>query len=244
MPINKGIQTADVSDHFLTGPGRGGRVVTQMAHRNDFGGAGPADSIDSELDIIVKGLTVISAGDTVAKVAVFILKIGRCGLYNGFRCGNSDESHDFLAEMIGLKGFQKVFTPNAVLLMVEIAGKIGKFRFPRTFQEDIHAVVKFVVSRRCQIIACFVHQLEDRSALIHRTKSGSLQVIPRVHKQDISVLLLQILFQGTDGIETQGTVNIRMGVIGVQNHNIIGFFRVGRGDGNAQQNDQQYGAKN
>ena len=91
-----------------------------------------------------------------------------------------------------------------------------------------------MVSRCGQIIARLVHQLNNGCTLVHRTVSGSLEVIARIHQKDISVFLLQLLFQRTDGIITQRAVYIRVRIVGVQNYDIIGFLPISGRCGHAQ----------
>lgn len=82
MPIDKGIQTADVGDHLFTCPGRGRQIVSKVAHCDDFGCTGSSYAVHGELHVIVKRLTVIAARDPIAVVAVIVLEIGRRGFYD------------------------------------------------------------------------------------------------------------------------------------------------------------------
>ena len=53
VPIDEGIQTADIFNHFFTCPGRGGWIVTQVAYSDDFGSTGFADGIYRILNLVI-----------------------------------------------------------------------------------------------------------------------------------------------------------------------------------------------
>ena len=53
-------------------------------------------------------------------------------------------------------------------------------------------------------------------------------MIARIHKQYIPICLFKLLFQCADCTISHGTIYIRVYVIGIKNHNIIGFWRFRR----------------
>ena len=114
VPIDEGIQTADIFNHFFTCPGRGGWIVTQVAYSDDFGSTGFADGIYRILNLVIKGLSIFTAGNLITEIAIIILEMGRRSIQDRFRCCNPDKSHNFFSKMVSVKRFQQSLSVNAI----------------------------------------------------------------------------------------------------------------------------------
>ena len=110
--------------------------------------------------------------------------------------------------------------------MIEIAGNIGDLALGHHFERTGHAIVEFVVADGRQIVTGSLHQLDDRSSLIHGTVSGTLNVVTGVDQQDI----LEAVLIGRDRGILDILGHVGMDIVTVKHCNVAhrGFGSRGR----------------
>ncbi len=184
VAVNKRAQAADVRDHVLGVPGIGRRIVAEVAESDDIVCL-LGSRINGLLNSLIERLAVRAAGDTVNVLALLILEVGRRGLGEGFRRGDANKGDLHAADLENLVRVEDQIASNTVFFMIEIAGNIGDLALGHRFERTGHAIVEFVVADGRQIVTGGLHQLNDRSPLIHGTVSGTLDVVTGVDQQDI-----------------------------------------------------------
>ena len=215
-----------------------------MAQSNDLGGALCYSLIDGSLDIGIQRSTVLTAGNAIDVIAVFILEVGGGGLGEGFGSGDADNGQLFLTQFKDLVGRQHVFAPDAVRFFVEVAGNVGEFGPLLNLLAAFHTVVKLVVAQSCQVISGGVHQIDDGFALVHGTVGSTLNMVTGIYQQNVFVLLLQFGFHRCDYVITQRAIDIGMYIIGVQNGDVLRGLGLGGSSGNCQGKHQHQSQKN
>ena len=180
------------------------------------------------LDSSVEGSAVLAAGDGVNIVAIFVHEVLGGGLGDGLGGGDTHQSHLLAAHLKNLVGFQ-----HRLILIEEVAGQVGILGPLDDVHGTGHGIVELMVAQSCGIIPGGVHQVDDGVALILGAEGSALNMVAGIHQQHI---LQSGLIPGDGGIPQGrdlsgllplahglGIVNVGVGIVGVQDHDLAVF---------------------
>lgn len=199
-----------------------------MAQADDIIRAGCLGFVDGLLHIGVESLAVAAAGDAVEVVAVFILEIGRGGLGDGFGGGHAHDSQLLASGNVeDLVAVQHIVASDTCRFIVEVAGQVGVRRPVNEVHGAGHIVVELVIAQRSRIVTCGAHELDDGLALVHAAVGSALGMVAGIHQQDTFMLGSHLLLQSRHRVKAHGVlgfVDVGMGIVGEENHRVLGFF--------------------
>ena len=119
------------------------------------------------------------------------LDLGGVGLGGGL--GGVQAEHADLHAVLGGKGH--VVLEGHLAIVEHVGGHDGILGALRQLLQVLVAVVELMVAQRGHVIAHQVHQLHGGGALADADGGVALDVVARVHQQDVSALLLVALLQ-------------------------------------------------
>ena len=236
MAVDERVEAGGVGNDILAGPGSGRGIDTQMAQADDIIRTKGLCLIDGFLDGIVQLGTVVAAEDIVDVTGLLgVHEVGRSGLGKGFRCGNAHKGHKGTLDIEKLDAGQD---PQTAAQVDPVAGNVRKIRFLEDHFCAVHAVVKLMVARRGQIIACLIHQPDDGGAIVHGAVCRALDMVASIHQQHILALLLIALLEGCDGSIGQlwgFVVDVSMDIVGIKDGDFrqLAFAKAGRRRGSS-----------
>ena len=195
-----------------------------MRDGDDIGRAVLLGSVDSLLHLVVKVSAVVALGEGIDEVAVCILEIGRRGLGERFRRVDADKRD--LGVAVGLDLIRLVAgQPLAVLGRIgQVAAKILILGLVDELLKLRQGVVKFVVAEGSKIIAYFVHDVDQIFALGQRADDVALHGVAAINERNVVIRGLHLLFVSSQTGIADVVVNGAVHVVGVQNHNVVGFL--------------------
>ena len=244
VTVDHRVQAVGVGDDIPAEPGVDGIILAQMTKADDHVGAGILCLVNGFLHGIVQRLAVLAAGDIIDVGSVFILEGGGNNVVEGLRSGDAHKGDGLFAKSEQGVRLQHGAAPDAILQMTEIAGDIGVVRPFRDVHAAVHAIVKLVVAQSCQVIAGGVHQFDDGLAAVHGAVGRALDMVAGVHQKDVFILGLQLILQRRDHIVAHVTVDVRVYIVGVQDHSVLGLGGVlchgGRGKGEGHHRGHQH----
>ena len=224
MAVEHDVDAGGVGDQIGRTPRLGRFVNTQMRDGDDIGRAVLLGSVDSLLHLVVKVSAVVALGEGIDEVAVCILEIGRRGLGERFRRVDADKRD--LGVAVGLDLIRLVAgQPLAVLGRVgQVAAQVLIFGLVDELLQLGQRVVKFMVAEGSEVIAELVHDIDQIFALGQRADDVALHGVTAVDERDVVVRRLHLLLiRGKTGV-ADVVIDGAVHVVGVQDHNVVGFL--------------------
>ena len=216
-------QAVGVGNDAPAEPGGEGIRLSQMAKADDHVGAGLLCPVNGLLHGIVQRPAVLAAGNVIDEISVFVLEIGGGDIDERLRRGDAHKGDGLIPKVEQGVGLQHGAAADAIFHVIEIAGDVRVVRPFHGGHAAVHAIVKLVVARSCQVIAGGIHQFNDGLAAVHGAVGGALDVVAGVHQKNVFILGLQLILQRCDHIVAQFTVDIGVNVVGVQDHGVFGL---------------------
>ena len=195
-----------------------------MCKGDNVGRAVLLGSVDSLLNLVIKVSTLIALGEGINEIAVGILEVGRSGLGEGFGRVDADESD--LRVAVGLDLIRLVAgQPLAVLGRIgQVAAKILILGLVDELLELRQGVVEFMVAEGSKVIADFVHDVDQIFTLGQRADDVALHGVAAINERNVVIRGLHLLFVSSQTGIADVVVNGAVHVVGVQNHNVVGFL--------------------
>ena len=181
VTVDERICAGDVRDHFGGHPRAGLFVNAHVTDDDDVIRAFRLCCVDRVLRCGVDACAGVILAEAVDVFACFVHEVGRGGLGDGFRRGETDK-RDLLA--VCFKDLVSVEHRLVAFDLHKVRGNVRIFRLLDESKHLIHTVVEFMVAERCEIITDKVHDVDDRFALREGTDRSALYVVARVNKDD------------------------------------------------------------
>ena len=223
MAVEHGVDAGGVLDDRLGGPVFGRAVHAKMGNGDDVLRALGLGGIDGGLDRLIQRGAVLVFREIVDEVAVVVLEVGGRGLHEAFRRGDADECdlrsaviHDLIRLVADRAG--------TLASVSEVAGQILILCLLRQLLQTGQLVVKFVVAKRCEIIADLVHDVDQIGACGQQTDGLALNCVAAVNKRDKVVRLFHFGLVCRNAGIAQTVAHAAVNVVGVQDHNVVGFL--------------------
>ena len=178
--------------------------------------------IDGFLHSLIQLLTIVAA-QNIIDVALLALvhEVSRSGLGEGLGRGDAHKCDHAAADGKVLDIRQNAIAQRQI---DPVAGEVREICLSHRLFCTGHAVVEFMVAGRSNIIACGIHQLDDRGTFVHGTISSALNMVACVHQQNVLACILIALFQGGNsgiGQFRRLFVDVGVDIVGVKNGDVL-----------------------
>ena len=181
MSVNESIKTVSICNNFFTRPWRRCWIYAKMSNNYNIVSFF-CSFVYSFLNSFIQFLSVFASGNLIDEFSLsFIHEISRCRFCVGFRCHYTNKSNLCLAEF---KNFISICYRLVLFYSKEVTCKIREVCFFHDFKYTSCTIIKFMVSKSCNIIACSIHQFDDTCAIVHCTVSCTLSMITGINKSN------------------------------------------------------------
>ena len=224
VTVKHSVDAGRVGNQIGRTPRLGGFVDTQMRNGDDIGRTVLLGSVNGFLHLVVKVSAVIALREGIDEFAVGVLEVGRGRL--GKRFGRVDADESDLRVAVGLDLIRLVAgQPLAVLGRIgQVAAKILILGLVDELLKLRQGVVKFVVAEGSKIIADFIHNIDQIFTLGQRADDVALHGVAAINERNVVIRGLHLLFVSSQTGIADVVVNGAVHVVGVQNHNVVGFL--------------------
>ena len=222
VAVDERVKAAHIRDDFGSGPRLGLLIDAHMADCDDVIRAFSLRRVDRCLYRSIDAF----AGRILAEAVdvfgvIFVHEVRRGGLGDGFRRGDTDECDLLAVRFEDLVGVQSMFICPKIH---EVCGNVRIVCHADELEHTGHAVVKFVVAERCEVVADLVHDLDDRFAAGEGADRAALYVVARVNEDDFVACFLKRLLQACNACIAPTVADAAMYVVREQNDRIAGRF--------------------
>ena len=224
VAVEHGVDAGGVGDQVGRAPRLGGFVNAQMCKGDNVGRAVLLGSVNGFLHLVIKVSTLVALREGVDEIAVGVLEVGRGGLGEGF--GRIDADERDLDIAVGLDLIRLVAGQTlAVLACVgQVAAQVLILGLVNQLLKLRQGVVKFVVAEGSKIIADFIHNIDQIFTLGQRADDVALHGVAAINERNVVIRGLHLLFVSSQTGIADVVVNGAVHVVGVQNHNVVGFL--------------------
>ena len=223
MAVEHGVDTVGILDDSLGGPIFSCAFHAQVCNGDNIFRAFGLSRIDGGLDSLIQSSAVLVLAEVVDEVAVVVLEVGGRGLHEALRSGNADERdlrsaviHDLIRLIADVA--------RALAGVLEVAGQILILGQLCQLSEAGELEIELMVAERCEIIADLVHDVDQIGACGQQTDGLALNCVAAVNKRDKVVRLFHFGLVCRNAGIAQTVAHAAVNVVGVQDHNVVGFL--------------------
>ena len=190
MSVNNNVNTANIFCYGFATPIRGGARHPQVSNQHYIIGALLACFIHSFLQASVQFLTTFILAKTVNIIAINILEKGWRTAGQSFRRGRTNKSNLSFTKAHYFVSWQNHFA----ISIQQITAVITASKLVLQFQETLHAVIKFMITRNGKVVTNSVHQAGEHFPIRQLADGRSLNGITSINKGNVRCMHQHILF--------------------------------------------------
>ena len=180
VAVDPRVDAAAVGDHIAVHPGRGPRLVAQVAQHDHEIRACGAQLVGRLLYGAVDRLAGLVLHKAVDEIPVFILEVAREGRPDRVGGGDAHKADLHAADLFDQPGLQ-----NRLAVFGEVAAEIGVVCLFGQGKELLHPVVKLVVAGDGRVVAHDVHDADNRFAPGQQADGLALDGVAAVNQKHV-----------------------------------------------------------
>ena len=190
MSINNNVDTANIFCYCFATPIRSRASHPQVSNQYYIIGALLAYLVHSFLQASIQSLTTFILAKAVNIIAISILEKGWRTAGQSFRRGRTNKSNLCFTKVHYFVSWQNCFA----ISIQQITAMVTASKLVLQFQETLHSIIKFMITRDGKIITNSIHQTGEHFPIGQLADGRSLNSITCINQGNVRCLRQHILF--------------------------------------------------